>query len=359
MAYYHSKYSGRKKKSKRQRLIIYLITLTVVPILVGIFLLYQIFYKTNVWTENKETASIYIPSGSDFEQVKTILYKQGLIIHRKNFEWLANQKSYPSTIKAGHYLLKKGMNNLTLINLLRFGNQTPIKLIFNNIRTKEQLAQRISTQLETDSASIINRLNDSTFLASLGLNKYTATSIFIPNTYQIFWTIKTDDFIKRMKREYDQFWNSKRKQKADSLGMSVTEVIILASIVEKETQKNDEKKKIAGVYINRIKRGWYLQADPTLIFALNDYSIKRVLNIHKKIDSPFNTYKHKGIPPGPICVPSIASINAVLDYEEHRYFYFCAKDDLSGYHEFANSYRQHEQNASKYRKALNKLRIWR
>lgn len=359
MAYYHSKYSGRKKRSKRKRLLIYLIALTIIPLLAGGYLLYEIFYKTNIWTENKETASVYIPSGADFEQVKTILYKQGSIIHRGNFEWLAKQKSYPANIKSGHYLLKKGMNNLDLINLLRSGNQTPIKLIFNNIRTKEQFAQRISTQIEADSTSIINLLNDSVYLSEFGLNKYTATTIFIPNTYQIFWTIKTDDFIKRMKREYDQFWNKERQARADSLGMSISGIITLASIVEKETQKNDEKTRIAGVYINRMNRRWYLQADPTLVFALNDYSIKRVLNVHKEIDSPYNTYKHRGLPPGPICIPSIASINSVLNYEEHRYLYFCAKDDLSGYHVFANSYRQHEQNASKYRKALNKLRIWR
>lgn len=359
MAYYHSKYSRRKKNSKQRRVLIYLVTLVTIPILAGFFLLYQIIYKSNVWTDDKESASVYIPSGSSFKDVKAILYKQGLIIHRGNFEWLAKQKAYPSNIKSGHYLLKKGLNNLKLINLLRSGNQTPIKLIFNNIRTKEQFAQRISSQIEADSTSIVNHLNDSTYLASFGLNEYNAMSIFIPNTYQIFWTIKTDDFIKRMKREYDKFWNSERQQRADSIGISISEVITLASIVEKETQKNDEKRRIAGVYMNRMNRRWYLQADPTLVFAMNDFSIKRVLNIHKEIDSPYNTYKHRGLPPGPICIPSIASINSVLNYEEHKYLYFCAKDDLSGYHVFANSYRQHEKNASKYRKALNKLRIWR
>lgn len=359
MAYYHSKYSGRKKRSGRKRLFIYLFILIIMPAIIASYLLYQTLYKTNVWMENKDTASVYIPSGTNFEQLKSILYKQGLIIHRGNFEWLAKKKSYPSNIKAGHYLLKQGMSNLDLINLLRSGNQTPIKLIFNNIRTKEDLAERISNQLETDSTSFIELLNDSTFLASLGLNKYTSTTIFIPNTYEVFWTIKTDELIKRMKREYDQFWNSTRQQKADSLGMSIADIITLASIVEKETQKNDEKPRIAGVYLNRMNKGWYLQADPTLVYAINDYTIKRVLNIHKEIDSPYNTYKHKGLPPSPICIPSIASINAVLEFEKHKYYYFCAKDDLSGYHVFANSYEQHMQNAEKYRKALDKLRIWR
>ena len=359
MAYYHSKYSTRKKRSKRSRLLIYLTILAVIPVLIGTFFMYQIFYKTNVWMDDKEKTSVFIPSGSSFDEVKCILYSQGLIIHRNNFEWLAKKKSYPSNIKAGHYLLKQGMSNLELINLLRSGNQTPVKLIFNNIRGKEQFAQRISQQIQADSTSIINLLNDSTYLANLGLNEFTATTIFIPNTYQVFWTIKADDFIKRMKREYNKFWNADRRQKIDSMEMSIVEVITLASIVEKESQKNDEKSRIAGVYINRLTRNWYLQADPTLVYAIGDFEIKRVLNIHKEIDSPFNTYKKKGLPPGPICIPSISSIDAVLNFEEHRYLYFCAKDDLSGYHVFANSYLQHEQNARKYRRALNKLRIYK
>lgn len=359
MAYYHSKYSRRKKKDKKKRMLIYLMTLLVVPILAMGYLFYEIVYRSNVWTDHKQAASVYIPTGSNFNDVKNILYSQGLIVHRNNFEWYAKRKSYPDNIKAGHYRLSNGMNNRELVNLLRSGNQSPIRLIFNNIRTKEHLAQRISKQLQIDSASVVNLLSDSTYLAGLGLNEFTATTIFIPNTYQIFWTISADDFIKRMKREYDNFWSTKRKAKADSLEMTIPEIITLASIVEKETQKNDEKARIAGVYINRLNRNWYLQADPTLVYAIGDFSIKRVLNIHKDIASPFNTYKKKGLPPGPICIPSIASIDAVLNYENHRYLYFCAKDDLSGYHVFARSYQQHDQNAQKYRRALNKLRIYR
>ncbi len=358
MTYYHSKYSSRRKKSKRKRFTVYLIIL-LIPLIIGGYMAYQVIYKANVWTGDKEQASIYIPTGSDFKDVKTILYKQGLIIHRKNFEWLAKRKEYPKFVKPGHYVLKNGMSNKELINLLRSGNQTPIRLIFNNIRTKENLAQRVSEQIQADSASIVKLLSDPAYLADMGLNQYTATTIFIPNTYQIFWTTTADDFIKRMKQEYEKFWNEERKAKADSLNMSIAEVITLASIVEKETQKNDEKKRIAGVYINRLKKKWYLQADPTLVYAIGDFSIKRVLNEHKEIDSPFNTYKNKGIPPGPICIPSISSIDAVLNYEKHRYLYFCANHDLSGYHVFARTYEQHIENAEKYRRALNKLRIWK
>lgn len=359
MAYYHSKYSKHKIRNKQQNRIIYTIALFLILVIAGAYLLYQIIFRPNVWIEGNETTSIFITNNSDFDHVKSILYNKGLIVHRNNFEWLAKKKSYPSMIKPGHYVLKNKMNNLELINLLRSGNQTPINLIFNNIRSKEQLAERISKQIQTDSISIITLLNDSIFLESMGLNQYTATTIFIPDTYQVFWTINAEDLIKKMKLESDLFWNEERKKKADSLEMTIPEIITLASIVEKETQMNDEKNQIAGVYINRLKRNWYLQADPTLVYAQGDFSINRVLNNHKEIDSPFNTYKNKGLPPGPICIPSITSIDAVLNYEKHNYFYFCAKDDLSGYHVFANSYKQHEVNASKYRRALNELKIWK
>jgi len=181
--------------------------------------------------------------------------------------------------------------------------------------------------------------------------------LFIPNTYHIFWDISAEQFLERMNSEYQRFWNDKRKSLCDSLNMTIAEVVTLASIVEKETAKNDEKPIIAGVYINRLKKNWYMQADPTLIFAHSDYNIKRVLNKHKSIDSPYNTYTNKGLPPGPICLPSISSIDAVLNYDKHKYFYFCAKDDLSGYHSFAKSNSQHNQNARKYRKALDNLNI--
>ena len=251
------------------------------------------------------------------------------------------------------------MSNDDLINHLRSGNQQPVKLIFNNIRDIEQLSKRVSEQIEIDSASIINFLKDSSSISELGFDKHSISTLFIPNTYEIFWDVSVQKFMNRMLREYENFWNSERKASAERLGMSISEVVILASILDKETQKNDEKPIIAGVYINRLKRRWLLQADPTLIYAIGDFNIKRVLNVHKKIDSPYNTYKYQGLPPGPICIPSISSIDAVLNYTEHNYLYFCAKDDLSGYHEFARNIRQHNQNAEKYRKALDKLRIWK
>ena len=336
MAYYHSKYVIKNNKTKLRNFVIYMVGIILIGLIVIVGLLYQIIYSTNVWT-NENNVSVYIPTGSSFDDVKSVLYTNGLIVHRNNFEWLAKRKKYPDNIIPGHYILKKGMSNNDVLNLLRSGNQTPIKLIFNNVRTKEELAKKVALQIEADSASIVDLLSDTTYQQKLGLNKYTIKTIFIPNTYNIFWNITAKDFVSRMYWEYKNFWNEERKNKADELGLSISEVITIASIVEKETSKNSEKKRMAGVYINRLNKKWKLQADPTLVYAIGNFSIKRVLNDHKEIDSPFNTYKYYGIPPGPICIPSIASIDAVLNFEKHKYLYFCAKEDLSGYHNFAKN----------------------
>lgn len=360
MAYYHSEYSSTKRKrSKFQKFIIYLLLILIIGALGLGYLLYQVIYKPNVWIEEGDSAALYIKTGATFSDVKTLLYSSGRIIHRKDFEWLAKKKEFPTNIKAGKYIIKTGMSNNEIINYLRSGKQEPVKVIFNNIRSIEQLAQRISNQIEADSATIVNLLSDSTFIANYNVNHFTVTSLFIPNTYNFFWNVDAKGFIDRMYTEHQRFWNEDRTGKADSLKLTIQEVVSLASIVEKETQKNDEKARLAGVYINRLQRGWRLQADPTLVFALGDFGIKRVLNEHKEIDSPYNTYKYGGLPPGPICIPSISSIDAVLNYEDHRYLYFCARDDMSGYHAFANNYIQHKRNADKYRNALNKLRIYR
>lgn len=360
MAYYHSKYSiSKRKKTKLQKFITYLLSILIIAALGVGYLLYQVIYKPNVWIEGGESEALYIKTGASFSDVKSMLYSSGRIIHRKDFEWLAEKKKFPEIIKAGKYLLKTGMSNNELINYLRSGKQEPVKVIFNNIRSIEQLAQRISAQIEADSATIVQLLNDSTFIANYNLSHFTVTTLFIPNTYNFFWNVDAKGFIDRMYNEYQRFWNDDRNSKADSLKLSIQEVLTLASIVEKETQKNDEKARLSGVYINRLQKGWRLQADPTLVFALGDFGIKRVLNEHKEIESPYNTYKYGGLPPGPICIPSISSIDAVLNYEHHSYLYFCARDDMSGYHAFAKNLRQHNSNADKYRKALNKRRIYR
>ena len=243
--------------------------------------------------------------------------------------------------------------------MLRSGSQTPVKFTFNNIRTLEQFCQCVDEQLEIDSTELLNTVVNNPHLKELGFNKYTIPTLFIPNTYELYWNINAEEFIEKMLKEYNRFWNEERLKKAENIKLSPVEVSVLASIVDKETTKVGEMPRIAGVYLNRLNKNWLLQADPTLVFAHGDFEMKRVLDVHKEIESPYNTYKYVGLPPGPICLPSIAAIDAVLNAENHKYMYFCAKDDMSGYHVFARTMREHNINANKYRKALNKKRIWK
>jgi UPF0755 protein len=313
----------------------------------------------NVQVANEKTYLLFLPKNNTFETLKDSLYHHDLIINKGHFEWATRQKKMPKNIKSGCYKIVSGMNNNELINMLRSGKQTPINLTFNNIRTKEQFAGRMAERLEFDSLSLIKLLNNRFFLDSLQKNPETVISLFIPNTYSIYWNIDPRKFVLRMKKEYDTFWNEMRQEKAQQMGLTVDQVITLASIVQEESNKNDEKSRIAGVYMNRLAINMQLQADPTLKFACGDFTLRRVLNVHKETESPYNTYKHTGLPPGPICMPDIATINAVLNYEHHGYYYFCAKDDMSGYHVFETTLTQHNINAQKYSNALNRLNIYR
>jgi UPF0755 protein len=279
------------------------------------------------------------------------------LVDEKTFRWTAERLKYTNAVKPGKYLLKPKMNNKELITLLRSGEQTPVMVIFNNIRTKDQLAQKISEQIEAPSLAILNLLNDQDYTRQLGFTPDNVLSLFIPDTYEFYWNTPADKFIKRMKTEYSKFWTDSMRLRAKNIGFNPVEVSVLASIVQQETNKNDEKSVIAGVYINRYRKGWRLDADPTLIFALGDYSVNRVLNAYKQIDSPYNTYMYAGLPPGPICLPTIASLKAVLNYSKHNYMYFCARDDFSGYHSFAATYDQHLVNARRFQKALDKRGI--
>jgi len=360
MEYYHSKYGSgsRKKKKSKWKFVFWFIFIILILSAAATYYIYGVVFKPNVWTPEDKNVSVYIPTGSTFEDVKVILYKKGLIIQRENFEWVAEKKAYADKILPGKYVIKNGMNNNELINMLRSGIQTPVKVIFNNVRDVHQLAGKVGGQIEADSASIIKKLTDSLFLVQKGLKPETATTIFIPNTYEFYWNTNADQFVDRMYIEYQKFWLGKRSTRAAEMGMTPAQVITLASIVEKETNLNSEKPIIAGLYINRLNSKWLLQADPTLVYAYGDFQITRVLNIHKEIDSPYNTYKYLGLPPGPICIPSISSIDAVLNYESNDYYFMCANDDLSGTHVFAKTGNQHNQNARKYQAALNKRKIY-
>jgi UPF0755 protein len=349
--------SGKPRKKLIRTLILFFLSiLIIISIVVALSFIGNII-KPNIRTGNNEQVSIIIPKGSDFNDVREILYNKDLIINRRSFEWVARRKNYPNLVKPGHYIIKPTMNNNELVNMLRSGAQSPVKVVFNNIRLKSDLAGNISRQIEADSLSLMKCWNDADFLRTLNTTPDKVLMIFIPNTYEFWWTTDAYDFTRRMYKEFNNFWNGDRIQKADFARLSKAEVIILASIVEKETQKNDEKPAIAGVYINRLRRGWPLQADPTVVFASGDYDMKRVLKIHTKIDSPYNTYIYSGLPPGPICIPSIASIDAVLSYKKHDYMFFCARDDLSGYHAFARTLAEHNRYARAYQKALNERKI--
>jgi UPF0755 protein len=349
--------SGKPKKNQIHRIILVSLTILMIVAVVIALNLFRNILKPNVRTENNAPVSVIIPAGSNFNDVREILYKKGLIIDHRSFEWVAERKNYPNLVKPGHYIIKASMDNNDLVNMLRSGEQAPVKVVFNNIRLKSDLAGNISRQIEADSVSLMKCWNDREFLKTLNTTPDKILMIFIPNTYEFWWTTDAYDFTRRMYKEFKNFWEGERTQKAGYTRLSISEIIILASIIEKETQKNDEKPSIAGVYLNRLRKGWPLQADPTVVFATGDYDMKRVLTIHTKIDSPYNTYKYAGLPPGPICIPSIASIDAVLNYRKHDYMFFCAKDDLSGYHAFARTLAEHNRYARAYQKALNERRI--
>ncbi|MCF8296173.1 MAG: endolytic transglycosylase MltG [Saprospiraceae bacterium] len=345
------------KKSRFLRSFFYIaIIALIITVSIGIWA-YKKFYSPNVDLKGKHSAFIYIPTGSDFEDVKKILYAHDYIVDKTSFEWIAEKKKYVDNIKPGKYELKDGMNDNRLVNMLRSGAQVPVKVTFNNIRTKEKLAGKVSQYLEFDSTTFINLLNNEEYISNFNLTSDEILIMFLPNTYEFWWNTTAEKFIERMQTEYKRFWNEERKQKAKDAGLKPYQVSILASIVQEETNKLDEMSRIAGVYINRLNKNWPLQADPTVKFANGDFTIKRVLNRHLTYESPYNTYLHAGLPPGPICVPNPTTIDKVLNYEKHNYMFFCAKDDLSGYHAFAKTNGQHENNANKYHRALNRMRV--
>ena len=344
--------SEQRKQRIRRTLLIIFALLLFLAILAGIWI-YRSVMRPNVMTPEKKDYSLYIPTGATFEQVKDSLYLHNLINNRNSFEWVCRQKDYPEHVRPGRYVLQNGMSNYKLCNMLRGGLQTPVQVKFNNIRDIKGLSGRIGRQIEADSIELLRYFGDQGAIERLGFNLQTIPVMFLPNTYEFYWNTNAEQFAERMKTEYDKFWDKDRMAKASSIGLSPVQVSILASIVDKETNKTDEMPRIAGVYLNRLKSGWLLQADPTLVFALGDFELKRVLNVHKEVESPYNTYKYPGLPPGPICIPSLASINAVLNAESHNYFYFCAKEDFSGYHNFAKTLTEHNQNALRYQRALN------
>lgn len=344
-----------KKRIVRTAWTIVAVLLIVVAIL-GI-LIYRQIYTTNLVGTGKSNEFLYIPTDSRIEDVIEILENSHLLLNEKSFRWTAHQMKYDLNVRPGKYKLKPRMSNKELVTLLRSGKQVPVNVTFNNIRTKEQLAERISKQIEAKPGTILNLLNDPDYTVKMNFTTDNILSMFIPDTYEFFWNTSADKFLQKMKKEYDRFWSSKRLAQAAKIKLTPVEISIIASIVQLESNKEDEKPLIAGVYVNRYKKDWKLEADPTLVYALGDFTINRVLSVYKQINSPYNTYKFKGLPPGPICLPTVSSLSAVLNYTQHRYMYFCAKEDFSGYHSFATNYGQHLHNARKFQRALDKRGI--
>lgn len=338
-----------------------LLKLSIVPIcliLLGFFVLYSFIFRDNIIDNpNHKNHEFFIPTGSNYDEVLKKLKDNNIILNINSFDFLSKKLKYDKLIKPGRYLISNTMNNWELVHKLRSGDQTAVRLTINNITYLEDLISKVANKLEFDSTALSNAISNDSFLISHHLNKDNLISFFISNTYEIWWNVSVQDFLSKMDSEHKKFWNSNRIEKAKQLNLSPEQVTTLASIIQKESNKKDEHQRIAGVYLNRLNKNWPLQADPTVKFALRKLDLKRILTIHTQFDSPFNTYRNIGLPPGPICLPEIFAIDGVLNAEKHPYFFFCAKEDFSGYHNFAVTLSEHNANAAKYQQALNQRGI--
>ena len=312
------------------------------------------------WLQFKGSA---VEQDSDFfiskrDSYQNLLVKlQPHIAHRAAFRYYAQHINLEKRFKAGRYVLKRGMNVIEVARMIALGLQTPVKVTFNNCKIPPHLAAKLAPQLDADSTELVHALRSQELATQLGMDSVTLFSVCIPNTYELYWTTSAEDFVRRMKREYDRFWSSERDSLRARSGLSRMEVMTLASIVYEETRAVDEMPRIAGVYVNRLKKGIPLQADPTVKFAMQDFALRRILYRHLKYPSPYNTYVNRGLPPSPICLPSVAAIEAVLHFERHDYIFFCARPSFDGHHNFARTLREHNANARAYAKELNRRKI--
>lgn len=318
---------------------------------------YQLFFAPKF--HPTKHVSLYIDNDDTLDSIYNKVEHIGEAAGMTGFRWLARWRSYEQHLHTGHYLIHPEESAYTLFHRLLRGQQTPVNITIGSARSADRVAKQLDRQLLIDSTSIAKALHDTLFQQKNGYTEETLMSLIIPNTYQVYWDISAEMLVQRLLKEHTRFWNEKRRQKAEAIGLTPQEVSTLASIVEEETNDNAEKKVVAGLYINRLQRGIPLQADPTVKFALQDFSLRRITNQHLKIESPYNTYLHQGLPPGPIRIPTPIGLDAVLNYTHHNYLYMCAKEDFSGTHNFATTLSEHNRNAQRYWNALNKRKIYR
>lgn len=342
-----SGYNGKKKSKLGRWLLLSFMVIAIAAAIVG----YKTFGSGTAFTGKSK--DLYIPTGTKYTQLLSILDDGHFIKDKFFFDKLAAQARLPQNIHAGKYNVKAGASYYRLVRQLRSGRQTPVKIVINKFRTKEELAGFITDKLEADSTNLITLMNDAKYLSEFGLDTNTVTAAFIPDTYEFYWNTDADKAFRRLEQYKKQFWNDERRAKADKLGLTPEEVTTIASIVEEETNISTDKPKIASVYINRLKYHMPLQADPTVKFAMRNFGLRRILNEHISYQSPYNTYLVQGLPPGPICTPSKSSIEAVLNAPKTDYIYFCAKADFSGYSAFASNLAEHQKNARAFHQAMN------
>lgn len=346
----------KRSKSKQQQsksLWIKRIVVIVIALAAGtlVYFGYRLFGpNTRAFGDNK---FFYVRTGSTYNDVLNGLTDQEIIRSRGSFDWVARELGYPTRVKAGKYKVTRGMSNFDIVKMLRSGHQVPVTLTITKLRTKKDLLHKIASNLEADSATFLALINDNVYLRQFGLDTNTVMCAIMPNTYQFYWNTSAENTFKKLEKGREDFWNNERREKARRLELSIDQVTILASIIEEESNKNDEKPLISSVYLNRFRKGMRLQADPTVKFALQDFALRRIREAHLLFESPYNTYRHEGLPPGPICTPSVKTLDAVLNTPDTDYLYFCAKSDFSGYHAFAATYAEHMKNARLYQAALN------
>ncbi len=343
------------KTSRNKRTVAALVSLLAAAIAVSATLTLLSVYR---WDNVAEESYVYVPRGAGYPALLDSLGSDGQKLRRVGrFDRIARLNSLDEKVKPGRYRLVPGMSAKQIVDMFLSGSQTPMQLTVNNVRTLPQLAGKLGARMEADSADFAALLLSDSVANRYGYRPETLMSMFIPNTYEVWWTATPSELLDRMKREHDAFWTPERRAGLARTGMDEAEVATLASIVAEETRMTDEMPVIAGVYMNRLRMGMPLQADPTVKFALGDFGLRRILYKHLRTDSPYNTYRNKGLPPGPICMPPIAAIDAVLNYKEHDYVYFCAREDFSGYHSFASTYAEHKRNARRWAQALDRRGI--